>query len=79
MDINLDFLVKCYNFKEDIINLEFLERYNACNRFKEYFKTLEKQEWDVLELMVRCSKDSRIEYAYWLHFKKTVDFNKKML
>jgi hypothetical protein len=48
------------------VNLKVLQGYNACNNGIEYFKKLEKQEWDIVELMEKCNKDGEYKYIDWL-------------
>ena len=42
-----------------LITLEVLEEENACSRGVKYFKSLEKKEWGVVELIKRCHKDCK--------------------
>ena len=48
------------------ITLEFLQEKKACSDGIKYFKTLEKQEWELVELIKKCCDDMQIIYADWL-------------
>jgi len=57
------------------INLKVLQEHNLSISGIEYYEglgiyyqSLEKEDWDILELMVRCRKDGKEEYAGWLWF-----------
>ena len=49
-----------------LVTLDVLKSKDACEDGIKYFKSLEKQEWEVIELMERCFKDKRQDYARWL-------------
>jgi hypothetical protein len=65
-----------------LITLDVLESKDACEAGIKYFKSLEKQEWEVIELMERCFKDKKYYSAEWLfkcvetieEFKAGLDF-----
>jgi len=48
------------------ITLEFLQEKKACSDGIKYFKTLQKQEWELVELVQKCLEDMQISYADWL-------------
>ena len=64
-----------------LVTLDVLESKGACEDGIEYFKSLEKQEWEVIELMERCFKDKNYYFAVLLfqcvetieEFKKGLD------
>jgi hypothetical protein len=49
-----------------LITYELLESNNASQLMINYFKSLEKQEWDLLELVDRCIEDREGYYVYFL-------------
>jgi antitoxin component YwqK of YwqJK toxin-antitoxin module len=51
-----------------IITLELLQEKEACEDGINYFKSLDKQEWEAMELVKKCIED-KAGYANWL-FRK---------
>ena len=49
-----------------LVTLKVLESKKVSEWEIEYFKSLEKQEWEVIELMKRCFKDGKCYFAEWL-------------
>ena len=49
-----------------LVTLDVLKSKEAYGDGIKYFKSLEKQEWEVIELMERCFKDYKNDYAGWL-------------
>jgi hypothetical protein len=48
-----------------ITTLEILKEKKACQAGLDYFQTLEKQEWGVMELVERVHKDKK-NFSEWL-------------
>ena len=49
-----------------LVTLDVLKSKEACKAGIKYFNSLEKQEWEICELMERCFKDEQQDYAIWL-------------
>jgi hypothetical protein len=64
-----------------LVTLGVLNSKEAYGDDIQYFQSLEKQEWEVIELMERCFKDKNYYFAAWLftcvetieEFKKGLD------
>lgn len=51
-----------------LITLEILKKKEACQAGLDYFQTLDKQEWEVMELVERVHKDKK-NFSEWLFIK----------